>query len=232
MNMKIMNLIKKSSHAGKILGGVLLAIGASTASSHANLDISDISSGNLSTTFGAAHTSDLNWVQVFNSGGAGNLGDISGLSMYLRNSSSSTAHVTVSIATYNPIANSYSSAIALGTMSIPGMTTQVNPVALADATYMLTGGTDYALEFTSVANMDIPLTTTGNAPTVTSGVTPDASLVGFGIVSSPPPYSGYQMGFEVDFTPVPEPSTYITGALMMMPLGAGLLGKLRKKQSA
>ena len=65
-----------------------------------------------------------------------------------------------------------------------------------------------------------------------SSVTPDASLVGFGLVSSPPPTPVYQMGFEVDFTPVPESSTYIAGAMLLLPLGAGLLRKLRKGQSA
>jgi hypothetical protein len=229
--MKMMNLINESFHAGKILGGVLLVMGASTATSHATIDISDISSGNLNTIFTVPHTSDQDYAQVFNAGGAGNLGDISGLSMYLENNSASTAHITISIATYNPISEKYGTATTLGTISVPGMTTQANSITLSDTTYGLVGGTDYALEFNGGATMDIPLT--ASVPTtVMSSVTPDAALVGFGLVNSPPPFSGYEMGFEVDFTPIPEPSTYISGAMMLLPLGAGLLRKPRKRQSA
>ena len=101
----------------------------------------------------------------------------------------------------------------MGTISVP-VGTQVCAITLSDTTYALVGGKDYALEFQGTGSTDISFTTENAIPTVSSSVTPDAALVGFGIVSSPPPYSGYEMGFEVDFTPVPEPYTYIAGALM------------------
>lgn len=232
--MKMKNLIRKTFDAGKMLGGVLLVMGASTAASHATIDISDIyglSSASLSSTFGSGHTSALDWVQVFDAGGTGNLGDISGLSMYLENTSSSSANVTISIATYNPVLQTYGTATTLGTILVPSSTKQVDSITLSDTTYDLIGGTDYALEFQGTGSMDIPFTTAGSLPTVMSSVTPDASLVGFGIVSSPPPYSGYEMGFEVDFTPVPEPSTYVAGALLLLPLGVSALRILRKRQA-
>jgi len=231
----MLNLIKESFDAWKILGAVLLVMGASTAASHAALDISDInglSSTSLSSTFFAGHTQPLGWAQVFDAGGAGNLGDISGLSMYLENTSGSTANITISIATYNPISLTYGTATTLGTISVPSGTKQVDSITLSDTTYDLVGGTDYALEFQGTGSTDIPFTTESGLPTVTSSVTPDAALVGFSPVGSPPPVSSIEMGFEVDFTPVPEPSTYIAGALLLLPFGMSAFRSFRKSRAA
>jgi len=236
--MKMTNLIKESFGSGKILGGVLLVLGASTAASHADIDISDVhglNSGNLSSTFNAGHTYATDWAQVFNAGGVGNLGDISGLSMYLENTTPSDDNVTISIATYNPITESYGTATALGTVLVPHNTLRVDSITLSDTTYNMVGGTDYALEFyDGSTETDVPFTSAGlnNIPTVMSSVTPDASLVGFSPVSNPPPYAGYQMGFEVDFTPVPEPTTILAGALMLLPFGASTLRFVRRNRAA
>jgi len=210
------------------LASILAAVFASTSSTHAQ-NIIDNLPFYSNDTFGSSVDAQVFTMPATTSG------DISGVTLALSTGPDGGNGV---IDLYSVTSGAPNSLLAtLGTISSTSLGSQDINVSLASSSVLLSAGTSYAivLENTS-GNLDWNRTEpigSGGTGSIGDSFYYQSSDATWENIQAVPIFGSDIFQMEVTtVTPVPEPATVITGALVLLPFGLSTVRQLRKKLQA